>query len=99
MADRYDVIRYPGHAFAQTHPDRVAALATLFGVDAVAPAGCRLLEIGCGHGGNLLGMALALPGASFVGFDLSGRAIALAKARADELGLANLRFEEIGIEA
>ena len=98
MADRYDVIRYPGHAFAQTHPDRVAALATLFGIDPVAPAGCRMLEIGCGDGGNLLGMALALPDASFVGFDLSGRAIDLAQARADELGLTNLRFEEIGIE-
>jgi SAM-dependent methyltransferase/GNAT superfamily N-acetyltransferase len=98
MADRYDAIRYPGHAFAQTHPDRVAALATLFGIDAVAPAGCRLLEIGCGDGGNLLGMALALPGASFAGFDLSGRAIDLARARADELGLDNVRFEEVGIE-
>ena len=99
MADRYDVIRYPGHAFAQTHPDRVAALAKLFGIDAAAPARCRMLEIGCGDGGNLLGMALALPDASFVGFDLSGRAIDIARARAHELGLANLRFEEIGIEA
>ena len=64
MADRYDVIRYPGHAFAQTHPDRVAALAKLFGIDAAAPARCRMLEIGCGDGGNLLGMALALPDAA-----------------------------------
>ena len=57
-----------------------------------------MLEIGCGDGGNLLGMALTLPEASFVGFDLSGRAIDLARTRADELGLANARFEEIGIE-
>jgi SAM-dependent methyltransferase len=98
VADRYDAIRYPGHAFAQTHPDRVAALATLFGMDVAPPARCRLLEIGCGDGGNLLGMALALPGATFVGFDTSGRAIELARARARELGLANVRLEEIGIE-
>jgi hypothetical protein len=98
MADRYDAVRYPGHAFPQTHPDRVAAIATLFGLDPVAPARCRMLEIGCGDGGNVLGMALTLPEASFVGFDLSGRAIDLAQARADELGLANVRFEEIGIE-
>ena len=98
MPDRYDQVRYPGHAFAQTHPDRVAALATLFGIEPVAPARCRLLEIGCGDGGNLLGMALALPQASFVGFDLSGRAIDLARARVAELGLTNLRLEEIGIE-
>jgi SAM-dependent methyltransferase len=98
MADRYEAVRYPGHAFPQTHPDRVAAIATLFALDPVPPARCRMLEIGCGDGGNLLGMALTLPGASFVGFDVSGRAIGLAQARADELGLANVRFEEIGIE-
>ncbi len=98
MADRYEAVRYPGHAFPQTHPDRVAAIATLFGLDPVPPARCRMLEIGCGDGGNLLGMALTLPEASFVGFDLSGRAIDLAQARAAELGLANVRFDEIGIE-
>jgi SAM-dependent methyltransferase len=96
--DLYDVIRYPGHALPQTHPDRLAALAILFGLDAVPPAGCRLLEIGCGDGGNLLPMALALPGASFVGFDTSARAIARARELARELGLANARFEEVGIE-
>jgi hypothetical protein len=96
--DPYDVIRYPGHAFPQTHPDRLAALARLFGLDAVPPTGCRLLEIGCGDGGNLLPMALALPGASFVGFDTSARAISRARELARELGLANVRFEEVGIE-
>jgi hypothetical protein len=98
MADRYEAVRYPGHAFPQTHPDRVAAIATLFGLNPVAPARCRMLEIGCGDGGNLLGMALTLPDASFVGFDTSADAIRRAQARADELGLANVRFDEIGIE-
>jgi Predicted methyltransferase regulatory domain/Methyltransferase domain len=97
-ASLYDVVRYPGHAFPQTHPDRLAALAILFGLDAAAPAGCRLLELGCGDGGNLLPMAVALPGACFVGIDTSACAIARARAVAGELGLANVRFEEVGIE-
>lgn len=98
MTDRYDAVRYPGHAFAQTHPDRVAAVATLFGLKPAPPARCRLLEVGCGDGGNVLGMALALPGASILGVDTSRDAIARARARAAQLGLDNLRFEHAGVE-
>jgi methyltransferase-like protein len=94
----YDAVPYPGLAFAQTHPDRLATLAALFGLPAAPPAACRLLEIGCGDGGNLLPMALALPDASFVGIDSSGPAIAKAAAVAAELGLANVVFEEVAIE-
>ena len=100
MGDRYDAIRYPGHAFPQTHPDRVAAIATLFGLDPVPPAGCRMLEVGCGDGGNLLGMALTLPEAAASWASIStGRRSDLPKHARDELGLANVRFEAIGIEA
>jgi len=99
MADRYDAVAYPGHAFPQTHPDRLAAIATLYGLEPAAPESCRLLEIGCGDGGNLHGMALGLPAASFVGFDTNAPAIERARSRAGELGLDNLRFEHVGIEA
>ncbi len=94
----YDAIPYPGHAFAQTHPDRLATLAALFGLHAAPPATCRLLEIGCGDGANLLPMAVALPEATFVGLDSSTNAIAAARAVADELGLENARFELAGLE-
>ncbi len=97
-ATLYDEVPYPGRAFPQTHPDRLATMATLFGVDAVPPAGCRVLELGCGDGGNLLPMALALPGSSFVGIDLSGAAIARARAVAAQVGAPNARFEEVGLE-
>lgn len=94
----YDAVPYPGHAFAQTHPDRLATLGALFGLDTAPPAACRVLEIGCGDGGNLLPMALALPGSTFVGIDPSAHAIARAGEVARELGLANMRFEEVGVE-
>jgi SAM-dependent methyltransferase len=94
----YDAVPYPGHAFAQTHPDRLATVGALFGLDAAPPAACRVLEIGCGDGGNLLPMALALPGSSFVGIDPSARAIARADEIAQELGLPNVRFEQVGVQ-
>jgi SAM-dependent methyltransferase len=94
----YEAVPYPGHAFAQTHPDRLATLAALFGLDAAAPADCRLLEIGCGDGGNLLPMAQALPRSTFVGIDTSPSAIAHARRIADEVALDNVEFHEVGIE-
>jgi SAM-dependent methyltransferase len=94
----YDAVPYPARAFAQTHPDRLATLATLFGVEAAPPAGCRVLELGCGAGANLLPMAVGLPGSDFVGIDTSRRAIARAQAVTGILGLANVRFEELSIE-
>ena len=89
----YDEVPYPGHPFAQTHPDRLASIGRLYGLDCPAPASCRLLELGCGDGGNLLPMACALPGARFVGIDISGDAIAAAQARAQAAGVENVTFE------
>jgi SAM-dependent methyltransferase len=97
-ASPYDAIPYPGRAFAQTHPDRLATLATLFGVSAPDPAGCRVLELGCGDGANLLPMASGIPSSSFVGLDSAAGAIGLASATAQELGLENVRFEAGSIE-
>lgn len=100
MADAspYDAVLYPARAFIQTHPDRLATLATLHGIPAPSPAACSVLELGCGAGGNLLPMAVALPGSTFVGIDTSRRAIERAQATTDRLGLTNIRFEQIGIE-
>lgn len=94
----YDDVPYPGHPFAQTHPDRLASLGRLYGLATPAPAGCHLLELGCGDGGNLLPMACALPGAQFVGIDISGQAIARAKARAQAAGIENVTFEEASLD-
>ena len=94
----YDEVPYPGHPFAQTHPDRLASIGRLYGLACPAPAGSRVLELGCGDGGNLLPMALSLPRASFVGVDNSAQAIARARELAQAIGVANVRFELLGVE-
>jgi SAM-dependent methyltransferase len=88
----YDRVPYPGHPFPQTHPDRLATVATLFGLAPAPPGACRVLELGCGDGGNLVPMAYGLPGSTFCGIDLSGRAIERARRLAGALGLENVRF-------
>jgi len=92
-------VPYPGHPFPQTHPDRLATVATLFGLEPAPPDACRLLELGCGDGGNLVPMAYALPGSAFAGVDLSGTAVERAREFAAALALANLRLEHADLSA
>jgi methyltransferase-like protein/2-polyprenyl-3-methyl-5-hydroxy-6-metoxy-1,4-benzoquinol methylase len=93
----YDAIPYSVGAFPQTRPDRLAILATLFGLNPASPARCRVLELGCAAGGNIIPMALAAPEAEFVGIDLSARQITDAQATARQLNLSNLDLRSLSI--
>src|SRR5262249_11468180 len=88
----YDAVAYPTPPIPQTHPDRLATLATLFGMTPAPVDNCRVLELGCGDGGNLIAMAVGLPGSAFVGVDRAPTAITQAKEEARTLGLANVEF-------
>lgn len=90
LARSYDDMPYPGRAYAHTHPDYVAVLATLLGLKPPPIARCRVLEVGCAAGANLMPMAVSLPKASFVGIDLSPRQIAQGQRTIDALGITNI---------
>ena len=45
----YDQVEYPCYPFSQTHPDRMATIATLLGMTAAPIEHCRVLELGCGN--------------------------------------------------
>jgi hypothetical protein len=79
---------YPGHAYARTHPDHLAWLARLHALSPADPDDCRVLELACGDGMNVIAMAAAAPGVRVTGVDLDGGAIARGQAVVDELGLA-----------
>ena len=49
-----------------------------------------MLELGCGDAGNLVPMALALPGATFVGVDVAAGATFRGQGLVDALGLDNV---------
>jgi SAM-dependent methyltransferase len=88
----YNDIAYVGVPNGNSHPDHLASVATLLGLDVAPVATCRVLELGCGDGANLVPMAAALPAARFVGCDFSQRAIDRAQRMADDLGLRNISF-------
>jgi methyltransferase-like protein/SAM-dependent methyltransferase len=58
---------------------------------------CRVLELGCASGGNLIPMAYGLPGSEFVGIDYSARQIAKGQATVAALGLKNITLKELNI--
>ncbi len=84
-------------AFPQTHPDRLAALARLFGVASPDVETCRVLELGCACGDNLIPMALSLPNARFVGLDYSQRQIEEGQRNVAALGLSNIELRHADI--
>jgi methyltransferase-like protein/SAM-dependent methyltransferase len=93
----YDRIPYTSLALPQTHPDRLAATARIFRLSPPNVAACRVLELGCASGGNLLPMAFNLPHSEFVGVDASGHQVKEGRAAIDALGLRNLRLEQASI--
>ena len=88
----YDVVAYPGYTHPQTHPDRLAVIGTLFGLDPAPVAQCRVLELGCGNGSNFVPMAFGLPGSEFVGIDLAAQPIAQGRRMISELGMTNVKL-------
>ena len=89
----YDEIPYESSAFTQTHPDRLATIGRLFGLDGPAVETCRVLELGCAAGANLIPMAYQMPGAGFVGLDLSATQIETGRRMIQALSLDNIRLE------
>jgi cyclopropane fatty-acyl-phospholipid synthase-like methyltransferase len=94
---RYNQVLYTGYAQSDTHPGRLATLARLFGMSPAPPEGCRVLDIGCGDGINLISIAQSLPNSSCVGIDLSERTIALGCAIVTEVGLTNVTLMKMDI--
>jgi methyltransferase-like protein/2-polyprenyl-3-methyl-5-hydroxy-6-metoxy-1,4-benzoquinol methylase len=93
LKESYDETPYPDLCYTQTHPDRLATLATLLGLSPAPVAQCRVLELGCAGGGNLIPMAYGLPESQFTGIDFSSRQIERGRAVIRELGLTNIVLE------
>jgi len=107
VRDSYEQVPYPALSHPEAQPDVLATLAFLHGIDPPPLATCRVLELGCAAGTNLMPAALRLPGARFVGIDLSPGQIEAGRRRVEALGLTNVElrvvsfrslFDEVGTE-
>ena len=93
----YHEIPYSTFPMAQTHPDRLAAVATLFGMTPAPVTACRVLEVGCGDGSNLIPMAYSLPNCRLLGIDLAEEAVAQGQRAIGELALPNIELRAMDL--
>ena len=93
----YDRVPYPLMTYSYTHPDRLAVVGRLMGLDVASPVRCKVLDLGCGSGANLIAMAEHLPESQFFGIDLSSRQINQGREMVEHLGLQNVDLRQADI--
>jgi methyltransferase-like protein/SAM-dependent methyltransferase len=93
----YDEVDYPGHPFVETHPDHLAVLGFLYGMNPAPLRSCRVLELGCGIGANLIPMAFSAPDSKFVGIDLSAESVRRGNETIARMGLSNIELRAYNI--
>ncbi len=92
LHESYQATPYPSRPVPLSHPDHLYVVGRLHGLAPAPVTAARVLELGCGEGGNLLPMAATLPRGRFIGIDLSGRQIHMAQAAAQAANLDNVEF-------
>ena len=95
--ESYDDILYPSYAHKQTHPDRLAVLSRLFGMSPAPVDRCRVLELGCGNGSNLIPMAFNLRESEFIGIDRAALPIEKGNAMLQALALRNISLHQLDL--
>ncbi len=93
----YDDVPYPDLSYSRTHPDRLATLGTILGLQPAPVTNCRVLELGCARGANIIPMAYGLPNSSFVGIDFSAKQINYGQIAITSLGLQNIKLVQADI--
>ncbi len=95
----YDEIPYPSLVYTDTHPNKLATFATLFGIKTPPITDCRILELGCGDGTNLIAIAQSLPQANCIGIDFSATQIASGQKVIDAIQLTNVKLQQLDFNA
>lgn len=97
IADAYDSVPYQSKPFAQSAPEQLAVMATLFGLTPPDFRQARVLELGCSAGGNLIPLAAKHPGVRAVGVDISKVEIEHGLQVIKRAGIRNCELKAIDI--
>lgn len=91
----YDKVIYPEGAYTVAHPDRMAVVATLLGMQPPPLPTARILELGTGTGGHLIPIAYQYPETQCVGIDYARAQTAIAEETVAAVGLKNITFHAV----
>lgn len=92
IKESYNELPYISKSFVHTLPERQKAILSLLGFQTPEIKGAKVLEIGCGFGGNIISYALANPDTQFTGIDLSEKQIEGGREVVKQLGLTNVEL-------
>jgi len=93
----YDQVAYPSLIFWQSHPEVMAVIARLHGIDTPAVERARILHIGGGDGLDAIAIATSYPNADVVNIDIAAEALARGRRWSEAAGLDNVAHELIDI--
>lgn len=91
------------HGYSQREAERLhdqsSILRQLLHADVAYPAGCRVLEAGCGVGAQTVALATNSPAAEFISIDMSAQSLERAQALVDGEKVTSVRFQQADILA
>lgn len=93
----YEEIPYQSKPHYPMHPDCLGTLGLLFGMQPAPASKCRVLELGCATGMNVICLGAALPDSEFVGIDLSPTQIESGNELVKSAGLKNVHLQAASI--
>lgn len=96
-SNKYDEVPYTSRAFMTTHPEHLATMAMIFGMNPTPLSRARVLEIGSAAGGNILPVACANPSATFIGIDYSKVQAEQGAQMVRDLGISNAQILHLDI--
>jgi len=88
----YEQKPYRTVARPESHPERLSAIARSMDLPASNPDSCRVLELGCGTGGNILPWAERYAESTFTAIDNASNHIDVAQHTAQQMNLRNIEF-------
>lgn len=96
-ANSYDQIPYTSYPYPGAQPERLYTIGKLFGIQPVDFKKCKVLELGCASGGNIIPCATFYPDSQFVGVDLSEVQVKAGQEQIEALGLKNIELKTMSI--